>query len=136
MGGWKAAYIRTTLLLMGNKLDVTCVLLSYSVLPICTVKIISRFWASKISFPTSSWPDGIAATLNASYDKEIAEFTLCYRFSIESYNGGYVWLFGKLSVNPLLRCISWSELDGKQEKKKKDISLVLQCREETSLVED
>ena len=45
-------------------------------------------------FPTSSWQDGIAATLNASYDKELAEFTLCYRFLIESYNDGYVWLVG------------------------------------------
>ena len=47
-----------------------------------------------VPFPSSPWPVGIAATTNASYDKEISEFTLCYRFLIESYNDGYVWLFG------------------------------------------
>ena len=44
---------------------------------------------SNVSFPYSGvYP----ALLNASYSKPIAEFTLCYRFYVESYNDGFMYM--------------------------------------------
>ena len=44
---------------------------------------------SNVPFPYSGvYP----ALLNASYTKEIAEFTICYRFYIESYNDRFIYL--------------------------------------------
>ena len=44
---------------------------------------------TNVTFPYSGiYP----ALLNASYPKEIAEFTICFRFYIESYNDGWIYL--------------------------------------------
>ena len=47
---------------------------------------------SDVPFPSSPWKQS-AATINASYHQDIAEFTLCYRFSIESFNNGLFFVF-------------------------------------------
>ena len=39
-----------------------------------------------VPFPQSSW---YAAKLNVSFEKDIFEFTICYRHLIESYNQGW-----------------------------------------------
>ena len=42
---------------------------------------------TNVPFPSSS---GYAFVANASFNNDIAEFTICYRFKIESYNDGWV----------------------------------------------
>ena len=44
-----------------------------------------------IPFPSSSED---AAAFNGSYNTDIPEFTVCYRFLIESYNDGWIWILG------------------------------------------
>ena len=46
---------------------------------------------SNVPFPSSS---AEPVYFNASYDKNITEYTICYRFKIESYNDGLLWLVG------------------------------------------
>ena len=44
---------------------------------------------SNVTFPYSGvYP----ALLNASYSKQIPEFTICYRFYVESYNDGFMYM--------------------------------------------
>ena len=43
-----------------------------------------------VPFPTSS---GFAATLKASYKDEIAEFTVCHRILIQSYNSNWMYVY-------------------------------------------
>ena len=71
--------------------------------PLCVQSESDQFEVLKITnvpFPsvTPSWPptigSTIAASANASYVEDIAEFTVCYRFQIESYNvGGMSFVF-------------------------------------------
>ena len=44
-----------------------------------------------IPFPSSTED---AAVINIEYKKDIPEFTICYRFQIESYNDNQFWLIG------------------------------------------
>ena len=44
---------------------------------------------ANVPFPSSS---GVAASFNALHSEDIAEFTICYRFLIESYNDLYIIL--------------------------------------------
>ena len=46
---------------------------------------------SNVPFPTSSVEP---VYLNAPYDKNISEYTICYRFQIESYNDGLAIILG------------------------------------------
>ena len=46
---------------------------------------------SNVPFPSSSVEP---VYFNAPYHKNISEFTICYRFQIESYNDGLFWLIG------------------------------------------
>ena len=51
---------------------------------------------SNVPFPSSKvYP----AFLNASFSKEIAEFTICYRFLIESYNDPMIYLLRLMTPN-------------------------------------
>ena len=43
-----------------------------------------------IPFPSSTED---AAVINIEYKKDIPEFTICYRFQIESYNDNLFWVF-------------------------------------------
>ena len=45
---------------------------------------------SEVPFPLSPWEWGVQgiASINASYSKSINEYTICYRFFVESYNDG------------------------------------------------
>ena len=45
---------------------------------------------TNVPFPSS---DSWAALTNASFDKDIIEFTICYRFQIESYNDDFLYPF-------------------------------------------
>ena len=47
---------------------------------------------SDVPFPSSPWKQ-FAGTINASFHQDIAEFTVCYRFSIESFNDGMFFVF-------------------------------------------
>ena len=54
---------------------------------------------SNVRFPEDSV---YAARLNASHSEKIAEFTICYRFFIESYNDGFIYLLR-------MRTSDWSD---------------------------
>ena len=43
---------------------------------------------SNVPFPMSFWasPDKGVVAINASYTKPIPDYTICYRFNVESYN--------------------------------------------------
>ena len=43
-----------------------------------------------VTFPFCSFP---AANLSVPYDKDIAEFTICYRFLVDTYNTGWSFMF-------------------------------------------
>ena len=57
---------------------------------------------TNVDFPFAT---GFAATFNATYDQEIAEFTVCYRFLITSYNDGWMWTF----YSPKLGTWEWDQ---------------------------
>ena len=48
---------------------------------------------ANVQFPKTPWIKGIAATINATYDKDIAGFTVCHRSLIESYKDGSTYVF-------------------------------------------
>ena len=52
---------------------------------------------STVPFPHSKHN---AALISASYTQDIAEFTICYRVLVESYNDGSIYIFRALAIEP------------------------------------
>ena len=71
---------------------------------------------SNVPFPT--YYSEYSANFNAPYDKDISEFTICYRYQIESYNDGLLsFIRTSGSKYNLLDRIGWEtgyEVDGYQ----------------------
>ena len=80
---------------------------------------------SNVPFPNSGCckPNHYSAVVNAPFDTDIPEFTVCYRMLINSYNERDFLHLGQLKMAMDIILIFWIECVGNVEEDLKDIKV-------------